>query len=162
MIKLESNTLYFDDEYLDTQFRNIIQQRISEDDIFDIFNKEVYLKPLDDTNNDLTKLPIIEFELYTNSPSESNIDDVQLELYTPFTVEINVYTGGEDKRRNNMKLCNELILTLQQKQPLGEYFSRGLFKRSNNETTSSIDNVCRRTIRMSGNCDNRLKLIKSK
>ena len=104
------------------------------------------------------ELPAVTFSLYQGT--SINRDDEQIQRYTPFTVEINVYTSGDDRVLKNKKLCNIIIAILQSNGQLPNYYCRGLLLEENNEVTTRLESAYRRVIRMSGLCDNKTKLIK--
>ena len=91
-----------------------------------------------------------------------NKDDEQIQRYTPFTVEINVYTSGDSKVLKNKQLCNIIISILQSNGKLPNYYCRGLFLEENTEVNSLLESAYRRVIRMSGLCDNSLKQIRTR
>lgn len=154
------NDLYFDDTVVDGELRKLIESRISDDDVYAIFNREINLLALDDKLSTKTTLPAIVLRVVNPVPYDETQEDIQIQRNTRFTVELNVYTGGSNKSLNNMKLCNVLIRLLQSSGTLGEYYCRGLKLQENNEASSLISNTCRRVLRFRGICDNALKLIK--
>ena len=121
-----------------------------------------WLTPKGNWINDSEGLtPDIEVELDKKYyETYDNEDDTQLQRYTPFTIEINVYTSGDSKVLKNRQLCNIIIAILQSNGPLQNYYCRGLKLEENSELDSLLDSAYRRVIRMSGLCDNSQKLIK--
>ena len=91
-----------------------------------------------------------------------NSDDVELQTYVPFTVEVEVYTSGNKKAVNNRTICNAIIQIMQSNGQLPHYYCRGLKLEENREVGTLLDSAYRRVIRMSGLCDNNLKLIKTR
>lgn len=154
----EINDLIFENLDVDSDFRWLLKQRFAEDDVFDLFGNEINLIPLDSDLQEKVDLPAVTLSIYQRS--SLNPDDNQLQAYTPFSVEINVYTSGDSKVVKNMKLCNIIIKLLQSNGPLQNYYSRGLRLDENNEVNTFLDSAYRRVIRMSGLCDNSRKLIK--
>lgn len=155
------NSLQFDDIQFEDELRELIQERISEDDVYDIFDKEVNLIPFDDTVKKETQFPAITISVINPIPYSQTQEDIQIQPHTSFSVEVNVYTSGENRRRNNRKLSNIIIALLQSNGRLGEYYNRGLVLKECSELSYDVDNVSRWVIRMSGVCDNRLNLIYS-
>ena len=153
----EINDLYFDDLGLEADFRALLKQRFAEDDVYSLYNKEINFIPMDTDLKSKVSLPAVTFYLFQQQ--SINRDDEQLQTYTPFTVEINVYTTGDSKVLNNRKLCNIIIQILQSNGALEHYYSRGLVLEENTEMNSVIDSAYRRVIRMSGLCINNQKLI---
>lgn len=156
------NDLYFDDVVLDEELRAKLDELFADDSVYNIFGKEINFLALDSRLDTKTKLPAVELVIASQTPYDIAQEDIQIQPYTQFTVELNVYTSGKDKRLNNMKLCNAIIRYLQVPQSLGAYFNRGLKLESNDEVTAMIASTCRRVIRLRGLCDNSRKYIYSK
>lgn len=154
------NSLIFENLDVDSDFRWLLKQRFAEDDVYNLFDKEVNLVPLETDLKQKTSLPAVTITVFQNSSIQP--DDVQIQAYTPFTVEVNVYTAGSGRVEKNMKLCNIIIGILQSNGTLPHYYCRGLRLESNNEIGTFLDNAYRRVIRMSGLCDNNLKIIKNR
>jgi hypothetical protein len=154
----EINDLIFNDLEVENDFRWLLKQRFLEDDVNDLYDKEINFIPIDSDLKSKVELPAVTFSLYQGK--STNRDDEQLQRYTPFTVEINVYTSGDSKVLKNRQLCNMIIAVLQSNGQLPNYFCRGLYLDENNEITTMMESAYRRVIRMSGLCDNKLKLIK--
>lgn len=154
----EINELIFNDEEVEDNFRHLLENRFSEDDIYEMFNDGINLVPMDIDQQEDVDLPAVTFYVYQRR--SRNKDDEQLQRYTPFTAEINVYTSGDSKVRKNRQLCNIIIKLLQSNGPLQDYYCRGLVLDENTEAGNLLDSAYRRIIRMSGLCDNKQKLIK--
>ena len=151
------NDLYFDDVLLESDFRALLELRFAEDDVYGLYNKEINLVSMDTSLKSKISLPAVTFSIFQSTSIKT--DDEQLQNYTPFTVEINVYTSGKDKVLKNRKLCNIIIQLLQSNGALANYYSRGLLLQENTEVDSVLENAYRRTIRMSALCINNNKLI---
>mgnify|MGYP006969211772 CR=1 FL=1 len=156
----EINDLIFNDIEVEDDFRLLLMQRFTEDDVFNLYNRELNFIPMDSDLKGKVDLPAVTLSLFQGESIEE--DDEQLQLTTPFTVEINVYTSGDSKVLKNKKLCNIIIATLQSNGPLQNYYCRGLKLKENNERNSLLESAYRRVIRMDGLCDNSLKLIKTR
>lgn len=154
----EINDLIFNDEEVEDEFRSLLEKRFSEDDIYEMFNREINFIPMDIDLEEDVDLPAVTFYIYQSR--SINKDDEQIQRYTPFTAEINVYTSGDNKVRLNRQLCNKIISILQSNGPLQTYYCRGLTLEENTEVNSVLESAYRRVIRMSGLCDNKQKLIK--
>lgn len=154
----EINDLIFNDEEVEDEFRSLLEKRFSEDDIYEMFNREINFIPMDIDLEEDVDLPAVTFYIYQSR--SINKDDEQIQRYTPFTAEINVYTSGDNKVRLNRQLCNKIIRILQSNGPLQNYYCRGLTLEENTEVNSVLESAYRRVIRMSGLCDNKQKLIK--
>ena len=151
------NSLIFENLDVDSDFRWLLKQRFAEDDVYELFDKEVNLIPLESDLKQKPSLPAVTITIFQNESIQS--DDEQLQAYTPFVVELNVYTTGSGRVEKNMKLCNIIIQILQSNGTLPHYYCRGLKLESNDEVGTFLDNAYRRVIRMSGLCDNNHKLI---
>lgn len=154
----EINGLFFNDIEVENEFRWLIRQRLLEDDVDTLFDKEVNFIQMDSDLTSKIELPAVAFSIFQGKSVYQ--DSEQIQRYTPFTVEINVYTSGDSKVLKNRELCNKLIALLQSNGPLQTYYNRGLYLDENNEVTTILDSAYRRVIRMSGLCDNQTKLIK--
>ena len=154
----EINSLMFNDLEVEEEFRWILSQRFAENDVIELFDKEINFIPMDyDSNSDID-LPAV--DLFVFQSKSLYPDDVQLQRETPFTVEIDVYTSGKEKIKLNRQLCNIIIQILQSNGPLQNYYCRGLILEENSEVGTLLDSAYRRIIRMSGLCNNEQKLIK--
>lgn len=154
---MEINSLIFENIDVDEDFRWLLKSRFAEDDVFDLFNNEVNLIPFETDLKQKVDLPAVSLSIFQNGVL--NPDDSQLQTYTPFSVEINVYTSGKDRVLNNAKLANIIIRLLQSNGQMPRYYCRGLRLEENSEVGTFLDNAHRRVIRMSGLCDNSRKLI---
>lgn len=156
----EINDLIFNDLEVENDFRWLLKQRFAEDDVYDLYNREVNFVPIDsDLSNDV-ELPAVTLSIYQGKPL--NIDDNQIQTYVPFTIEINVYTSGDSKVLKNKQLSNIIISILQSNGKLPHYYCRGLYLEENNEVNTLLESAYRRIIRMTGLCDNNLKQIRTK
>ena len=154
----EINSLIFNDLEVEDDFRWLLKHRFAEDDVYGLYNRELNFIPMDSDLKSEVELPAVTFSLYQNR--SVNKDDEQIQRYTPFTVELNIYTSGDSKVKKNRELCNIIIKILQSNGPLPNYYCRGLRLEENTEVGSMLDSAYRRVIRMSGLCDNKQKLIK--
>lgn len=154
---MEINSLIFENIDVDEDFRWLLKSRFAEDDVFDLFNNEVNLIPFETDLKQKVDLPAVSLSIFQNGVI--NPDDSQLQTYTPFSVEINIYTSGKDRVLNNAKLANIIIRLLQSNGQMPRYYCRGLRLEENREVGTFLDNAHRRVIRMSGLCDNARKLI---
>ena len=156
MVKV--NSLIFNDIEVENDFRLLLKQRFAENDVFKLYKREINFVPMDTDLKNKVELPAVTFYIF---PEESVYpDDEQLQNYTPFTAEINVYTSGDSKVLKNRQLCNIIIEILQSRGQLKNYFCRGLKLEENNEANTPIESAYRRVIRMSGLCENDRKVIR--
>ena len=154
----EINSLIFDDLEVENNFRALLKQRFAEDDVYNLYDREINFVPMDSDLSNKVELPAVTFSIFQSR--SLNKDDEQIQRYTPFTVEINVYTSGDSKVLKNRQLCNIIIAILQSNGPLQNYYCRGLTLEDNSEVNTLLESAYRRVIRMSGLCDNKQKLIK--
>ena len=154
---MEINSLYFDDVNVENEFRHLMQQMFNEDFIIDLMDDEINFIPMDEDDVSSVDLPAVGFMIYQYKPKSP--DTEQLQRYTPFAVQIDVYTSGKNKVLKNKKLCNYIIRLLQSSGKLTDYHNQGLILEENRQTNTPIDSAYRRTIRMRGLCDNSLKII---
>ena len=155
---MEINSLIFNDIEVENDFRWLLKQRLKEDDLYSLYNNEINFLPMDSDYKQKIDLPAITISVFQGMAINS--DDVELQTYVPFTVEIEVYTSGNKKAVNNRIICNAIIQIMQSNGQLPHYYCRGLKLEENREVGTLLDSAYRRVIRMSGLCDNNLKLIK--
>lgn len=153
----EINDLMFKDLEVENDFRSLLKKRFAEDDVYDLYDREINFVPMDTDLSNKVEMPAVTFYLYQQQ--SINPDNEQLQRYTPFTVEINVYTSGDSKVLKNRQLCNIIISILQASGRLPNYYCRGLVLEENDEVNTPLDSAYRRVIRMSGLCDNAQKII---
>lgn len=154
----EFNSLMFDAIAVENGFRWLLKQRFKQDDIYNLYKREINLITMDYDLKNKVELPAVDIVVFQGR--SINPDDAQLQNYTPFTVEINVYTSGKDKVLKNRTIANAIIAVMQSNGPLQEYYCRGLMLEENRAVGTLIDSAYRTVLRLSGLCDNRLKIIK--
>lgn len=153
----EINSLIFDDLEVENDFRLLLKKRFAEDDVYNLYEREMNFVPMDSDLSNKVELPAVTFSLFQQQ--SINPDTEQYQRYTPFTVEINVYTSGDSKVLKNRQLCNIIISILQASGKLPNYYCKGLLLEENNEVNTLLESAYRRVIRMSGLCDNAQKII---
>ena len=153
----EINSLIFNDLEVEDDFRTLLKLRFAEDDVCSLYDREINFIPMDSDLSNKVEMPAVALSVFQGEPIGE--DDEQLQRYTQFTVEVDVYTSGDSKVLKNRQLCNIIIQLLQSNGPLQNYYCRGLTLRENNEVGTLLDSAYRRTIRMSAICDNEKKLI---
>jgi hypothetical protein len=151
------NSLIFENLDVDNDFRWLLKKRFTEDDVYDLFDSEVNIVSRETDMKEKTSLPAVTLSVYQAASIQP--DDEQLQAYTPFTLEVNVYTSGRGRVDKCIKLCNIIIKILQSNGTLPHYYCRGLTLESNNEVGTFLNNAYRRVIRMSGLCYNNQKII---
>lgn len=154
----EINSLMFDNITVEQDFRWLLKQRLKEDDIFNLYKREINLITMDYDLKNKIELPAVDITVFQSR--SINPDDIQLQAYTPFTVEVNVYTSGKNKVLNNKTIGNAIISVMQSNGQLPHFYCRGLMLEENRAVGTLTDSAYRTVIRLSGLCDNRLKLIK--
>lgn len=155
------NTLAFDIDIFELEIRKVLKAYLRKDDVVNYFGSEIYIIPMEVDIVDKSKLPAVEISITNDGSDRITQEDIQIQYANNFTVEINTYTSGENKRLKNIKLSKYIVDILQTSQRLGIYFNRGLRLMQDREISSIVDGVNRRQIRLSGLCDNNKKLIYS-
>lgn len=155
------NTLAFDIDIFELEIRKVLKTYLRKDDVVNYFGSEIYIIPMEVDIVDKSKLPAVEISITNDGSDRITQEDIQIQYANNFTVEINTYTSGENKRLKNIKLSKYIVDILQTSQRLGIYFNRGLRLMQDREISSIVDGVDRRQIRLSGLCDNNKKLIYS-
>lgn len=153
----EINSLIFNDLEVEDDFRWLLKQRFAEDDVYNLYKREINFVPMDSDLTNKTELPAVTLSLFQSKSIYRDTEQVQ--GYTPFTVEVNVYTSGDSKVLKNKKICNIIIAILQSNGRLPNYYCRGLELEENREANTLLDSAYRRVIRMTGICDNAKKTI---
>lgn len=148
----------FDNITVEQDFRWLLKQRFKENDIFNLYKREINLITMDYDLKNKIELPAVDITVFQSR--SINPDDTQLQAFTPFTVEINVYTSGKNKVLNNKTIGNAIISVMQSNGQLPHFYCRGLMLEENRAVGTLTDSAYRTVIRLSGLCDNRLKLIK--
>lgn len=154
----EINSLMFDNITVEQDFRWLLKQRFKENDIFNLYKREINLITMDYDLKNKIELPAVDITVFQSR--SINPDDTQLQAFTPFTVELNVYTSGKNKVLNNKTIGNAIISIMQSNGQLPHFYCRGLMLEENRAVGTLTDSAYRTVIRLSGLCDNRLKLIK--
>lgn len=154
----EINSLMFDNITVEQDFRWLLKQRFKENDIFNLYKREINLITMDYDLKNKIELPAVDITVFQSR--SINPDDTQLQAFTPFTVELNVYTSGKNKVLNNKTIGNAIISVMQSNGQLPHFYCRGLMLEENRAVGTLTDSAYRTVIRLSGLCDNRLKLIK--
>lgn len=154
----EINSLMFDNMAVEQDFRWLLKQRFKENDIFNLYKREINLITMDYDLKNKIELPAVDITVFQSR--SINPDDTQLQAFTPFTVELNVYTSGKNKVLNNKTIGNAIISVMQSNGQLPHFYCRGLMLEENRAVGTLTDSAYRTVIRLSGLCDNRLKLIK--
>lgn len=156
------NSLYLDSEMLEDDLRNALKKAFRNKDIINYFGSEIYLIPMNVDFTPTTKLPAVFIEVEKSGTYTNAQEDIQVEPFSRFTVNVETYTNGDDKRRKNIKLAQLVESVLQSNQQLDNFYNRGLRLEQDRELSSIIDGVNRRMIRLTGLSDNEKKLILNK
>lgn len=156
-----ANNLYFDAELLEDDLRKIIKSSCRSKDAKGMFG-EIHIIPKDSDLNSKTLFPAVYINIYKNGPYTQAQEDVEVEPYSRFSVIVETYTTGSNRRSLNMKLAQFMIYILQTNQKLTNYYNRGLKLDQEREVSSFIEGANRRLIRFSGVVDNASKLIYNK
>ena len=156
-----SNQLYLDAELLENDLRNAIKTQIKKSSIREDFG-DIHLIPLESDFNQDTKFPAIWLTVTKNGPYLPAQEYIEVEPFSRFSVTVETYTSGKNKRSNNMKLAKLVVYILQLRQQLEHYYNRGLKLDQEIELSSFVTDVNRRVLRFSGVIDNASKLILNK
>lgn len=155
------NDLKFNIQDIEDDIREVLKKYLRKNDVVTYFGSEIYIVPMEVDLVDKSKLPAVEIFVTNDGSVKEYQEDIQIQYATDFTVEINTYTTGNKKRRDNMKLANYIIDILQTSQKLSHFYCRGLRLEQDRELSSITEGVNRRVIRLSGRCDNNQNLIYS-
>lgn len=148
------NSIYFDSVTIDSDIRDVIVAAISAEKLPKVSDNAIYLLPYDYNYTDpLPEFPAVSFDVV--NPYTRNVDNTQIAGYTDFSIEINIYTAGENRKLNNNKIALALVALLQSHLYMAHYSSSGFKLESMEFVTSPIDNTSRQVIRMSATCDNK-------
>lgn len=145
------NTLVFNEEELDNQFRAFLSTLLAEDKCYDIFSNDIDLQPLDSEIKGDTYFPCVTLNVIKRENDKSSQDSAQMQNRTRFVTELNIYTSGENKRLNSKKLAYILEQELQEQFGLNFDFDE--------EVTSEVDDVCRRLMRATNVIENSTGII---
>ena len=150
------NELYFNDLLVDSDLRALIKARMSQKDIFEILNGKITFVPLDTEGRSYSSLDAIVMSIVAPTPYAPTRDSAEIQNHTLFTVEIEIYTTGKNKIRNNKAICNTIIQLLQKPQKLTNYYNSGLvLDEYAQDVYSMVENTNRSILRFVGLCDNR-------
>lgn len=156
-----ANNLYLDLLLLEDDLRDVIKAGIKTTHAKQRFGK-IHLVPQDSDLNTDTLFPAIWITVAKNGPYTPTQEDIEVEPYTRFSVTVETYTTGNDRRTKNVALAQYVAYLLQRRQQLDNFFTRGLRLDQERELTSFIEGVNRRVLRFSGIVDNEHKLILNK
>lgn len=156
-----ANSLYLDAELLENDLRKIIRTAIRKKEAIKQFG-EIYLVPADTDLNEKILFPAVSIEVHKNGPYALTQEDIEVEPFSRFSVTVETYTNGSNKRSMNMRLAQFITSILQTNQQLENYYNRGLKLDQERELSSFIEGVSRRVVRFSGVVDNASKLIYNK
>ena len=152
------NTLYFDELDFYNNLRETLVSFFANDEIFDMFEKEVKIASIDTDTISAIMTPTVSIDV-TSEPYTLSSDSLELQNHSRVDIDINVYTSGELKNTNNKKLRNLLVAFLQKNMAIGDYFSEGCLVEYNDFTLQIVTGVTRGLIRFSMICDNANKYL---
>lgn len=155
------NDLQFNIDLFEQDIREVLKKHLRKKDVVNYFKSEIYVVPLEVDIVDKSKLPAVEISITNDGTVRQAQEDIQIQYMNNFTVVINTYTTGDNKRMDNIKLAKYIVDILQTSQKLSHYYNRGLRLMQDKELSSITEGVNRRIIMLSGRCDNNLKLIYS-
>lgn len=152
------NKLYLDEDLLEDDLRKVLRVAIKSDEAKAEFGT-IHLIGKDSDFNQDTHFPAISLSLTKNAPLANFQTDIDIEPYTRFSVTVETYTSGKNRRSTNIRLAQFVTFVLQLRLQLDNYYTRGLQLDQEQELSSFVDNVNRRVLRFSGAVDNASKLI---
>lgn len=155
---LGKNTLYFDELDFHDALAGSLKMLLQNDEVFDMFDKEVKIASIDTETISSVMTPTISIDV-TSSPYTETSDSLELQNHSNVYVDINIYTSGNEKNRNNKKLRNLLVAYLQKNMQIGDYWSEGLLVDYNDFTLSVVEGISRGLIRFNMICDNANKYL---
>jgi hypothetical protein len=156
------NDLFLDIELLYTDLRAEIGSKMLEDYIVEQFTNEIHIVPFESDLVGYSEFPAILLTIVDDGAKIDTIDDSQVQPFSNFTVEIEIYTSGLTKRGDSLKLSKAVKDALQTTKQLTSYYNRGLKLLQDRELSSLIDGVTRRQLRFNAVCDNERKYIYTK
>lgn len=145
------NTIVFDELKLDNRIRDILNNLLTSDECYLIFDKDIELKPLDSYVKSDSYFPCVTLEIINQGVDTKTSDSLQIQNRTKFSVEINIYTAGNNKKANNIKLSTLIEKELQN--------ILGLKFLQNQEINSQVNEVSRRLLRATNIIDNTTNII---
>lgn len=149
------NSLIFDDITLEQDLRQSLEALFKTESMLEIAENGIRLMPYDFNNTDpLPETPAVSIEIVDPVVYEPASDNAEIQGYTDFSVEINIYTSGENRKLNNNRIANAIIALLQSHLYMSHYYSSGFQLESKDFVTALVDNTSRQVIRMSALCDN--------
>lgn len=145
------NSLYFNDIKVLNGIYEILNTFVTtNEEIYNIYNKDIKIVDDDDSIIDLTYFPTIYYTIALSSPFTKTSDDRQIQNHTNFTTVIEIYTDGENRATNNRKISQLLI------RELGRYNFKLLEQRADNAYTNEQS---RRILRFQNIFDNLTETI---
>ena len=155
---MQENRIFFDDEKVFESFFNKLKKRL-DDFSLDQGIDDIFLLSPDDVDFFEPQFPCVSLEVCDPTTMVGASDYEEIEYYTLFAVELNVYTVNANKYKLGLAISNEIVRFFQEKMVVGGYYSRGLLLNTKTRTMSPNEELCRFVIRLSGKADNRNKLI---
>lgn len=140
------NTVVFDELSLRETIKEFLNSLFTSEECYSIFNSDIDLKPLDSEVRSDSYFPCVTLFVYNQGADTRTSDSLQIQNRTKFTVEINTYTSGNEKKMNNIKFAKIIEQKMQNK--------FGLHFLQNEEVNSEVDAVSRRQLRATNVIDN--------
>lgn len=156
-----ANVLHFDTELLESDLITMIKKNIKTKDVIKTFG-EIHLVPMDSDLNSQIEMPAVWLTVQNDGVYSYAQEDLEVEPFSRFSVTIETYTNGNNRRTLNMKLARFIENLLQTNQQLKNYYNRGLRLDYERELSTFVEGANRRQARFSGIVDNASKLIYNK
>ena len=145
------NTVVFDELAFDERVRSLLSELLVGEECYSIFNTDIELKPLDSYVTPDSYFPCVTVAVFNQGADVYTSDSMQIQNRTKFTLEINTYTIGETKRKDNIRLAKLIEQKLQS--------VLGLSFLQNQEINSEVSTVSRRQLRATNIIDNVSNII---
>ena len=99
------NELIFDDITLVGDLRRAFEGLFKTESMLTVAPNGIHLLPYDYNNTDpLPEFPAVSIEIISPMVYEPASDNAEIQGYTDFSVEINVYTSGDDRKLTTIAL----------------------------------------------------------
>lgn len=148
------NSLFFDDYWVSNKTREILEEVCKEDGIRNAFTNGIEVLPYKRNSLSIEETPCIWFDIVSNNPYEDTITDNEIEEYSLFSIQIEIYVSENENYSNVIYLKNRIKQTLQ-----NNFNMRFTVDR---EATSYVDKVKRRLLTGRSLIDNTNKIFYNK
>ena len=155
------NDLEFDFDGFYAQIKALVTARMAKLVKDKEFTTKITFLPLDARNLSKTQTPAITLDI-SYTPYEAAMDSFQINNSSDVTLQFDVYTSGENAKRNNIMLRSKIAQELIKIQTSGAYRFLGMNIDDNTFVNSIINGVTRGVLRISCVVDNYNKVIQKR